>query len=372
MSRGSFSVKRVERFCRALKELGEAIALVVTPANIFYLTGMELTPFERFVGLAVATRGRLVAVLPALELQAAHQYFTAEEVAVWQDGQDPYVKLKEVLSELDLARGGILGVELGKFPLALADRLRSDFAGLKFVDVEPALQMARMQKDEEEIARIRHACDITVAAFAEIVRRIGPGARECEIAAQLDMLLKSGGAEGMAYETTVLSGPRSALPHGKTSEKTIERGELVLIDVGARWGGYCADFTRTMIVGSGAASRYRALYEVVREAQWKAIERVASGVLAHEVDMAARQVIESAGYGTSFVHRTGHGLGIEVHEAPSVGPASWQGLGEGMVVTIEPGVYIPGLGGIRLEDVVLVTAEGRQVLTDAGRELLEL
>jgi Xaa-Pro aminopeptidase len=194
-----------------------------------------------------------------------------------------------------------------------------------------------------------------------------PGRGELELATEIALAVAEAGAQ-LSFETLVQSGPNSALPHLRPSRRRIQRGELLLIDCGAAWDGYKADITRTIVVGEPAA-RQRELWESVARAHDAALAVVRAGVTAGEVDRAAREVIEAAGLGDAFIHRTGHGLGLEAHEDPSLDPGSSLPLAVGMVVTIEPGVYLPGWGGVRLEDDVVVLEDGCRVLTRARRGL---
>lgn len=348
-----------------------AAALVVSPANMFYLTGLTLVPHERLAAVLVGADENLLMVLPELERDRALEFAQDQQVFAWRDGDDPLATLVAALRVLGVGPGTRLGVEKSRFTLGLAERLRGAIPDLEFVDVDPLFVRLRARKSEEEIARIREACRITVAAIEEVFPFIRPGVTELEIATRLDLMLASAGASGTAFRTTVLSGVRSAFPHGTSSRKEISRGEVVVIDVGGTYGGYCADVTRTVAVGRGN-HRDLEMHELVAAAQQRAIASARVGTGAAAVDRAARQVIEEAGYGEAFIHRTGHGLGIEVHEPPSLSRGSDEVLEPGMVFTVEPGVYIPAWGGVRIEDVVVLTEEGPQVLTESGRELITL
>lgn len=362
------SPDRLKRFCRGMMELNVDGGLIVSPANIFYLTGMRVEPFERLTCLVVGRDAAVRAVVPELEAEHAGAYFDRAELVVWRDGGDPFAALREALRAAGVAAGAALGLEADRVSVRMGGWLKGEFAGVRFVDLSPLLQSLRAAKDEGEVALIRRACEITAAAFQEILAYLTPGLTELQVAARLDMLLKSGGADGVAYATTVLSGPRAALPHGRSSQKRIERGEVVLIDMGASFGGYCADFTRTVMVGDREWARYAELYRLVADAQAAAAGALRAGAEAGEVDAAARRVIDEAGWGAGFTHRTGHGLGIEIHEPPSLAPGSGEVLRAGMVTTLEPGVYVPGWGGVRIEDTVLVGETGALTLTDASRE----
>jgi Xaa-Pro aminopeptidase len=222
----------------------------------------------------------------------------------------------------------------------------------------------RMIKDKSEIQLIRQACklaDIGIKKASEIIR---PGIKEREVAAEVEYAMRKAGSDGTAFETIVASGFCCAYPHGTFQEKTIEEGNFVVVDLGARHQFYCSDITRTFIAGK-SSEKHMQIFETVRLAQQRAIESIKPGVQAREVDQAARSVIEKSGFCDFFVHNLGHGVGLEVHEAPILSPESRDILAKGNVVTVEPGVYLPGFGGVRIEDTVLVTKDGAEKLTVA-------
>lgn len=362
------SPDRLQRLHRGMTELDLDASLIISPANIFYLTGMRVEPFERLICLVIGRDGGVRVVVPELEAENAGGYFDRSELVVWRDGDDPLAAVREALRAAGVSAEAALGLEADRVSVRLGDWLRGEFTEVRFVDLSPLLHSMRAAKDDEEVARIRRACEITAAAFEEILGYLSPGMTELQVAARLDMLLKSGGADGAAYATAVLSGPRAALPHGRSSQKPIASGEVVLIDMGASFGGYCADFTRTVMVGERGWARYAELYRLVAGAQAGAASALRAGTKAGDVDAAARRVIEEGGWGAGFTHRTGHGLGIEIHERPSLAPGSGEVLRSGMVTTLEPGIYVPGWGGVRIEDTVLVGEIGAVTLTEASRE----
>jgi len=217
-------------------------------------------------------------------------------------------------------------------------------------------------KDGTEIVIMKRAAQIAAEAFEEIRPRIRPGAVESELALALEFAMRRRGAEDRSFPFIVASGERGALPHGVASDRRLGDGELVTFDFGARWRGYCSDETVTVALGS-VPPRLRQIYDVVYQAQQKALASIRPGVTLHEIDQVARAFISDRGYGEYFGHGLGHGVGLEVHEFPVVSPRSVDVAAEGMVFTVEPGIYIPGLGGVRLEETVLVTAQGYERLT---------
>ena len=246
-------------------------------------------------------------------------------------------------------------------------RRRGFFAPLK----EPIVSELRMVKDADELDRIAAAALLGNRLFHAILPHLQPGVPEAEIAASLEFFARSMGAEGMSFETIVASGPRSAFPHGRATAHKTPRNGFVTLDFGVILKGYCSDMTRTVCLGKASRSE-RSAYDAVLEAQQAAVAAVRPGVTSGEVDEAARSVLRKAGLDKYFTHSTGHGVGLEVHEPPRLGREQKQELKPGMVVTIEPGIYMPGRFGIRIEDMVVVTEKGARVLTPVTKALIEL
>jgi Xaa-Pro aminopeptidase len=240
-----------------------------------------------------------------------------------------------------------------------------------FVPVQPLIAKLREVKDADEIARIRRAAKLGCEVFDGMLEYLRPGLTEREVAATLEHRARLGGAEAMSFETIVASGERSALPHGRASEAKLPRRGFVTLDFGVVLDGYMSDMTRTIHMGK-AQSQEREVYDAVLEAQQAAVSSVAAGVTAGEVDEAARSVLRRAGLDGWFTHSTGHGVGLEIHEGPRLAAKQAQPLEQGMVITIEPGVYMPDKFGLRIEDMVLVTAAGSEVLTPSVKAWIEL
>lgn len=229
----------------------------------------------------------------------------------------------------------------------------------------------RWVKDPDELGRLRTAVAIADAGFAHIQKLLRPGVREREIAIELEFFMRREGADKEAFESIVASGVRSSLPHGRASEKVLGRGEFVTLDFGAVVGGYHSDCTRTIALGE-ASPRQRELYELVLLAQTTALSGLRPGLSTREADALARQVIANAGHGDHFGHGLGHGVGLAIHEGPTLSPREEATLEAGMTVTVEPGVYLPGWGGVRIEDLAVITAQGCEILTGAPKQLLIL
>ena len=243
---------------------------------------------------------------------------------------------------------------------------------VEFVPTSEVVEAFRAVKDAGEVAAISAAARVASEALDAVLPIIRPGLRELDVAAALERELRVRGSEWHPFPTIAASGPRSAMPHAGTTERTVEAGDWLLLDFGAQVEGYCADVTRTFVVGRRADERQREVYEAVREAQARAISLIRAGMTGREADEKARSVIGARGFGDAFRHSLGHGLGLEVHEAPRVSRTNEEPLPDGCVVTVEPGVYLPGWGGVRIEDDVHVTAEGAELLSDGGTELVEL
>jgi Xaa-Pro aminopeptidase len=233
------------------------------------------------------------------------------------------------------------------------------------------VEQLRAVKDPCEIEQIRAAVLMAASLLPAALAKIRPGVAETSIAGELELQARCAGAEKMSFDTIVAAGPRSALPHGRASTHPIPESGFIIMDYGVILAGYCSDMTRTVHVGP-ASPAHRHMYEAVREAQLASIEMVRPGIEAGAVDQAGRQVLKKAGYEAYFTHSTGHGVGIEVHEAPRLAKGQTQKLVSGMIVTIEPGIYIAGDGGVRIEDMVLVTESGHEVLTPATKDLIEV
>jgi Xaa-Pro aminopeptidase len=263
-----------------------------------------------------------------------------------------------------------LGLEAEHFTLADRKRLNDLLPQrTRLKDAPSIVERHRMVKDADELNCIRAAVQLGAKLFDRGLKVLRPGVKEVQVAAEMEVLARREGADGMSFPTIIASGPRSALPHGRASGGPIRRGGFVVCDFGVILAGYCSDQTRTVWVGP-RLKEARQVYEAVLEAQQAGVNAVSPGVTVGEVDAAARKSLQKAGLGSYFTHSTGHGVGLEVHEAPRVAAGQEQVLEPGMVITVEPGVYFPGKWGVRIEDMVAVTATGREVLTPTSKEFL--
>src|SRR5436309_2170898 len=317
-------------------------ALYITrPVSIAYLTGLEANPHERLMALAVRGEGATL-IVPALEEERARGRATNADVVAWRDGEDAY----ELVTR-ELAGFSEVGVEKDHLSLHAAEVITSRTSVSELVDVGPEIKRLRLIKNDDEIAKLQRAAVITDQAYELVISKMRAGQTEVDVALLLASAIGDLGGT-LSFPTLIQSGPNSSLPHLEPSSRRLSAGDLVLLDFGAAFGGYKADTTRMAVVGANT-EKHREIHELV---------------LA-----GARGVIERGGYGKEFFHRVGHGLGLEGHEDPSLDPGSDTLLEEGMVFTIEPGVYIPGWGGVRIEDDVVVQGGGCHVLTQANRSL---
>ncbi|MFZ1137886.1 MAG: Xaa-Pro peptidase family protein [Candidatus Sulfotelmatobacter sp.] len=270
------------------------------------------------------------------------------------------------------ARGWTIGIEAEHFTIAEKKRLTQVRpSGVRLKDAPSVVERARMVKDGDELNRIRAAVALGAKLFDRTLEVLRPGVKETEVAGEMEYAARRGGAEEMSFPTIIASGARSALPHGRASDQPIAAGGFVVCDFGVILEGYCSDQTRTVWVGI-ATDEARRAYEAVRESQQAAIDAARPGDPVGAVDEAARKVLRKAGLGRYFTHSTGHGVGLEIHEAPRVADGQREILQPGMVITIEPGVYFPGKWGVRIEDMIAVTASGCEVLTPTSKNFLAI
>ncbi len=262
-----------------------------------------------------------------------------------------------------------LAFEKDQVTYAAYERMAERFEGVALKGVAGWVEDLRMRKTPEEISLIAKAQEIADEAFSLVTRSIRVGAAESELAMELEFTMRRLGAESLAFPPIVVSGQRSSLPHGRPTLNKVSPGDFLTFDFGARYEGYCSDETRTFVIGP-LDKKHEEIYKIVLEAQLAGLEAAKPGVPGKAVDAAARKVIEDAGYGEYFGHGTGHGVGLAVHEGPSAGKKGETLLEPGMVITVEPGIYIPGFGGCRIEDLVVITENGKEILSASPKELI--
>ena len=355
---------RVGRLRAQLPELGCDVLLVSHLTNIRYLTG--------FTGSA----GLLVLGPDQLELHTDGRYEEQAAAEVTAAGVDARVVIGRTLAAqkesvtASASGAGRVGLEAEHVSWAGQRRYEETwFEGAQLVPTSGAVEALRATKDDGEVARIETACAIADAALANVVGLLDERPTEAGFALALDAEMRRLGADDVSFETIVASGPNGSRPHHSPSRRAVERGDLVVIDFGALVDGYHSDMTRTVAVSGPSAldDQQARMVEVVAASQAAGVAAVADGVATSEVDAACRAVIADAGWEDLFVHGTGHGVGLDIHEDPAVGRTSAATLAAGHVVTVEPGVYIPGVGGVRIEDTVVVTSDGCRALTRAPK-----
>lgn len=338
---------------------GLDVLLVTHMPNIRWLTG-----FTGSAGALIATPERLTLITDfRYATQAPAEVGNAADVVI--ELNSVWARIKDTLDDL----GGRLGFESHILPTRDLDRLVGP--GLEVVATVELVEFLREVKDSGEVASIRAAGALALEALDAVLPTIRAGERELDVAARLEFELRQRGSERHPFETILASGPRSALPHARTSTRVLSRDEFLLIDFGATVDGYCSDVTRTVVVGR-ADQKHRTIYDLVRQAHDQAVAGLRAGMSGKDGDALARTVIAARGYGEAFGHSLGHGIGLEVHEGPRLAPNAPNPLRAGAVVTVEPGIYLPGWGGVRIEDDVWLSDAGPVLLTTGPTDLLEL
>ncbi|WP_028610424.1 M24 family metallopeptidase [Paenibacillus harenae] len=352
---------RVKRLRQLLEEQGFEAILVGSGHNRRYLSGFTgssgmvlITPSESY--LLTDFRYRTQAPKQAAGFQ------------IVEHGPSPIDNVRELLEQNKLAK---LAFEQDH---VVYGEFASWTKALPGISLEPAsglIERLRMIKEESELQIMQEAADLADATFQHILKLIRTGVRETDIALEMEVYMRSHGAISSSFDTIVASGERSALPHGVASDRLIGTNEFVKLDFGAYYKGYCSDLTRTVVVGT-PTEKHLEIYNIVLEAQLHALEHIKPGMSGREADALARDVIAKYGYGDLFGHGTGHGLGMEIHEAPRLSKLSDTILTPGMTVTVEPGIYVPGFGGVRIEDDIVITESGIKILTSSPKELITL
>ncbi len=348
---------RLSRLRAIMRRSGVDAILILDLRNIRYLTG-----FSGSDGALLAGAGKPSLLVDGRYTTQAAKQAPGARVVLYRD------KAEGIADALTAEKCGVVGFEPSAMSVALFHDLRRRAKKIRWKPLASELEGLRAVKDPSEIDQIRKAIRIATGAMRSTLGSIRPGARELDIAVELEYEMRKKGAEGLAFDTIVASGPNSALPHARPGRRKIRPGDVVVVDYGAVSGGYHSDETCTFVIGR-PGRRHEKLYALVKEAHDRALESVRPGVSCRDVDAAARAVIEKAGFGPRFSHGTGHGVGLDIHEAPRLSALSEAVLEEGMVITIEPGIYLPGLCGIRIEVTAVVERGGVRVLTEFSKEM---
>ena len=346
----------------------DGVALVPGP-NMVYVSGIQAHLSERPIVLFFPADDEPAIIIPMLEAMKARAAGIAEErIFAWSDQEGYTGAFQQACAHLELS-DYLLGVEALQMRVLELELLKRYAPGLTTSHAEPIMAALRLTKDEAELAAMDRAVAVAEKAMGELIPQIKTGMTEKQVAALLSRLLLEEGADAIAFSPIVAAGPNSASPHAAATDRRLQAGDLLVIDWGCIVDGYPSDITRTFAVGEIDAELQR-VYDVVRLANEQGRLAARPGASGQEVDRAAREVIEESGYGEYFIHRTGHGLGLEIHEPPYIMPGNREPLAAGNVFTVEPGVYLPERGGVRIEDNVVVTADGHRSLTSFSRELI--
>ncbi|MGE6631156.1 M24 family metallopeptidase [Bacillus sp. NPDC077027] len=360
-------MNRLDKLSSWLKEKDIQGAFIHTKENVFYLSGYFTEPHERLMGLFVFQDAEPFFILPKMEVDQAKNAGWTYDVIGYEDHENPFDFMKATLNQRDI-KVNRLAVEKEKIPLHRAEQLKATTGAKEFAEAEEQMNQLRLIKDDAEIAILQKAAMLADEGVKIGVNALKEGITETEVLAIIEYELKKKGIQGMSFSTMVLFGEKSGEPHGNPGQAKLKKGDFVLFDLGVIVEGYCSDITRTFIFQE-ASEKQKEIYETVLKAETAALEMSEPGVRIGDLDLKARGLITEAGYGEYFPHRLGHGLGVSVHEFPSMSQANDDLLKVGMVYTIEPGIYVPGIGGVRIEDDVLVTENGAITLTNYPKEL---
>ena len=352
---------RLHRFRQRFAALKIDAFLITFQPHLRYLSGFSGTSG---IGLVTATASYLIT-------DGRYASQIQEETKGWKSFVTPNSFFDELQRRNLLHPGERVGFDGNTFILNQFTGIKKLFPKVKFLPKADSIEQIAAVKEDEEVAKIARATAITDAVFNEILGLLKPGTTEMDIAAEISYRQRKHGAESDAFETIVASGERGALPHGRATIKRIRKGEMVTLDFGCVVEGYHSDLTRTVAVGRPKPEA-RKIHSIVLEAQQKALDAVRSGMKARDLDAVARAHIKEKGYDKFYRHSLGHGIGLQIHEAPRISVLSTATLQQGNVVTIEPGIYLPGLGGVRIEDDVVITNGSCEVLTRSPRQLLIL
>jgi Xaa-Pro dipeptidase len=360
-------MKGIQQLSHWMKENDVDVSFLTSTENVFYLSGFYSNPHERLLGLAVFQNEEPFLICPAMDVNVAKSSGWAYEIIGYSDIDQPW----ELVHKAVLKRAcpsSKMAIEKEHMNVERFEMIQHLFPESTFLSAEEKLRQLRMVKTDKELKILRQACELADYAIEVGLEEIKEGKIELEILAAIEFALKKKGVKEMSFSTMVLTGVNAAAPHGTPGQTKIQKGDLVLFDLGVVVDGYCSDITRTVAYGE-ISEKQLDIYNTVLKAQLAAINTVKPEVSCSEIDLAARRIISDAGYGPYFPHRLGHGLGISIHEYPSITEKNHLLVEEGMVFTVEPGIYIPNVAGVRIEDDLVVTANGCEILTKFPKEL---
>ncbi|MEH6989418.1 M24 family metallopeptidase [Cytobacillus firmus] len=355
--------KRIEKVQKLLEETKLDAAVITSPPNFFYFSGTWLDSHERLQAIVIPKFGKAVMVVHEMSKEEIHPT-NLFDMVFWKDGDFSLEVLAKVLPE-----NGTISID-NHWPsqnLLLLMGLKDQ---LEFVDSRKIIGKARLNKEPQEVELLTRSAAIADMVMNQIINFIKPGHSEKEVADELKRLFALHGVNELSFNPIVGTGRNGAIPHHQSDDTIIAEGDLVVIDMGGFKDHYCSDMTRTVLAGGEATKEMKKVFDIVKHAHEEAVKAVKPGVSLKEIDLTAREIIRKEGYGPNFTHRTGHGLGIEVHEEPFVTSDNDQLLEEGMVISIEPGIYLSGQFGVRIEDIVLVTESGSKSFNNVTRDLI--
>ncbi|WP_053218912.1 M24 family metallopeptidase [Virgibacillus senegalensis] len=360
-------MERLQTLTEKLKQNHFDSALVTSKANVYYLSGHYTDPHERLVAVYIGQDGEPLFILPEMEKEDAIASGWKGDFLTYKDQDNPWSLFREYLKKRHKSPETI-AIEKEDFSVSRFEQLQHIMPEAQIIDATEMLASLRVIKDKKEYTILKQAAELADFGVKTGVKAIQEGATEMEILATLEYELKKQGVREMSFSTMVLSGKKTASPHGTPGQKKVEPGDLVLFDLGVVFDGYCSDITRTVAYKQINPEQEK-IYQTVLAAQEKAINAAVIGNAAGKMDQVAREHIASQGYGEYFTHRIGHGIGVDVHEYPSLTSENELTLKEGMSFTLEPGIYVPGVGGVRIEDEVFLTKKGPERLTTYPKTL---
>ncbi|MBI5974233.1 M24 family metallopeptidase [Staphylococcus canis] len=357
MSLGGLTLK-TKHLLETLKDYKANAIWITDPTNVFYFTGFHTDPHERLLAFLITESGEEILVCPQLDVEAVKNSPFEGKIIGYLDTESPYSKLPYTFNHLL--------IEEEHLTVKRYNALHEAFSVNQFSSIDLTIKNLRNIKSESELEILRKATD-----FADQCIKIGQdflkeGITEREVVNHIEQTIKQRGVDEMSFDTMVLFGDHAAEPHGVPGDRKLKQDEYVLFDLGVVYEHYCSDITRTVAFGT-PESKAQEIYNTVLEAEQAAIELIKPGITIKELDDKARGIIEQAGYGEYFPHRLGHGLGLGLHEFPDISNTNTNTLEEGMVFTIEPGIYVPGVAGVRIEDDIYVTENGCEILTHAPK-----
>ncbi|ASK62956.1 peptidase M24 family protein [Virgibacillus phasianinus] len=358
---------RIDTLLTEMKASNIDSMLVTSKANVYYLSNYLTDPHERVIAVYISNDLDPILVLPNMEKEDALAAGWSFDIIGYHDHEDPWALFQSKLNKNDKVPQSI-GIEYDQMTIERYNAVTTILPNTAIKDAKETLANLRVIKSKKEYTILKQAADLADFGIETGIGAINEGVREIDIIATIEYELKKQGIQGMSFSTMALSGAKTASPHGNPGTKKIEKGDMVLFDLGVIYDGYCSDITRTVAYKT-ITENQKKIYQTVLEAEQKSIDVSRVGTAVGKVDLAARKYIEAAGYGDYFTHRIGHGIGIETHEYPSMHSNNELSLKEGMCYTVEPGIYVPHTGGVRIEDMVYMTEKGPELLTKSPKEL---